>query len=55
VRNTEALSRLAKRFEDSDVQEQLWDRIGGFTQDVQQQIIRVDDDDLNDLARIIHE
>ncbi|CAN5213545.1 hypothetical protein BH18CHL2_BH18CHL2_02490 [soil metagenome] len=41
AKNTEALARLATRFGDAkDRQVQVWDRIGGFTQDVQQQILQ---------------
>lgn len=52
ARNTEALARLAQRF-DADKQVEVWDRISGFTQDVQQEIIRRTDPGLENLGVLV--
>jgi ParB/RepB/Spo0J family partition protein len=39
VKNTEALARLAQKISDPVKQLQVWDKIGGFTQEVQKEII----------------
>lgn len=52
ARNTEALARLAQKF-DADKQIEVWDRISGFTQDVQQEIIRRADFSLENLDALV--
>ena len=49
VRSTQALASLARRFSDPDQQTEVWGKIGAFTQDVQQEIIRRVDPDLSNL------
>lgn len=51
-RKTEALARLAQRF-DHDKQMEVWDRISGFTQDVQQEIIKRVESDLENLDALV--
>lgn len=53
ARNTEALARLADRFKEPEKQAQIWDRIAGFTQDVQQEIIKRTDDGLSNLDELV--
>ena len=55
AKNTEALARLAQRFPDPDQQLAVWNRIGGFTQDVQQQIIRRTDVQLENLNELVNQ
>ncbi|MGQ9663489.1 MAG: hypothetical protein ACUVWX_14340, partial [Kiritimatiellia bacterium] len=52
AKNTEALARLAQRF-DHDKQMDVWDRISGFTQDVQQEIIKRVDARLENLDALV--
>ena len=53
AKNTEALARLGQRFEDPDRQLEVWDRIRGFTQDVQQEIIKRADHNLGNLDTLV--
>lgn len=53
AKNTEALARLAQRFDDPTQQLEVWDQISGFTQDVQQQIIRRTDTQLSNLDELV--
>lgn len=53
ARNTEALARLAQRFDDPDKQVQIWRRIAGFTQNVQQEIIKRVDSSLQNLDMLV--
>lgn len=53
VKNTEALARLAHDVPDPDQQLAVWDRIGGFTQDVQQDIIKRVTPDLTNLDDLV--
>ncbi len=53
AKNTEALARLAQKFGDADDQVEVWDRVGGFTQDVQQEIIKRLDPDLSNLEDLV--
>lgn len=53
AKNTGALASLAQRFETADDQVQVWDRVGGFTQDVQQEIIKRLDGDLSNLDDVV--
>lgn len=49
TRNTEALARLAQRFTDPSEQTEIWDQIGGFRQDIQQDILQQLTPDLGNL------
>lgn len=54
AKNTEALARLAQRFGgDAEAQVDVWDKIDGFTQHVQQVVIRNLDDDLDNLEELV--
>lgn len=54
AKNTEALARLAQRFGgDTEAQVNVWDEIGGFTQNVQQAVIRDLDDDFDNLEELV--
>lgn len=53
VKNTQALAFLAQRVPDSAEQSEVWDRIEGFTQDVQQKIIKNTDADLSNLDTLV--
>lgn len=53
AKNTEALARLAQRISDHEEQVKIWDRIGGFTQDVQQEIIKRVDAGLENLDELV--
>jgi ParB family chromosome partitioning protein len=52
AKNTESLARLAQKF-DAQNQIEIWDKIEGFTQDVQQQIIKRTDKDLENLDDLV--
>lgn len=53
AKNTQALAQLAQRFVDPETQVETWERIGGFTQDVQQEIIRRLDNGLDNLDDLV--
>lgn len=53
AKNTEALARLAQRIKDPDEQVKVWDRIEGFTQVVQQEIIKRVDPGLENLDELV--
>lgn len=53
AKNTESLARLAQRFPDSEKQVEVWERISGFTQDVQQQILKRTDTQLSNLNELV--
>jgi len=53
TRSTEALARLAQTIKDPSQQVATWDRIGGFTQDVQDDIIRRLQPDLSNLPDLV--
>jgi ParB family chromosome partitioning protein len=53
ARNTEALARLARQFDDPNKQLEVWDKIAGFRQDVQQEIIKRADPDLHNLGELV--
>jgi len=53
VKNTDALARLSQKFEDEGKQIEVWNQIGGFTQDIQREIIKRTDDDLGNLEDLI--
>lgn len=56
VRNTDALASLAKRFQDDpDDQLAVWDRIGGFRQDIQQDVIRKLSPDMANLDELVNQ
>jgi ParB family chromosome partitioning protein len=51
--NTQALARLAQQISDPDKQIQAWDKIGGFTQVVQEDIIKRVNADLSNLNELV--
>ncbi len=53
AKNTGSLARLAQAFQDPTTQLKVWERIGGFTQDVQQEIIRRIEPDLGNLRALV--
>lgn len=53
AKNTQALARLAREFPDHTKQIDAWDRIDGFTQDVQVEIIKRLDQDLENLDPLV--
>jgi ParB family chromosome partitioning protein len=53
ARNTQALADLARQFADPVRQLEVWDRIGGFRQDVQQAIIAKAAPDLSNLDELV--
>jgi ParB family chromosome partitioning protein len=53
TRATDALARLAQTVQDADEQVEVYDKIGGFTQDVQQQILRQVNPDLGNLDDLV--
>lgn len=53
AKNTDALARLARQVTDAEKQVAVWDQIGGFTQDVQQQIIQRVSSDLSNLRELV--
>lgn len=56
TRSTQALAELARKFENApEKQEDLWQRIGSFRQDVQQEIIRSVDTDLESLDELVEQ
>jgi ParB family transcriptional regulator, chromosome partitioning protein len=55
TKGTQALARLAQQIEDPDKQTEVWKEIGGFRQDVQQEIIRRLDPDLDNLDELVDE
>jgi hypothetical protein len=53
AKNTEALARLARTVVDPHKQVEVWDQIGGFTQDVQQEIIKRVSPGLENLSDLV--
>lgn len=53
VKNTEALASLARRFTDPERQLAIWERISGFRQDIQQEVIKQVRDDLDNLGDLV--
>ena len=53
TRATEALAQLARTVKNADEQVEVYDKIGGFTQGVQQQILRQVDPDLGNLDDLV--
>lgn len=53
AKNTEALARLAQTIVDPEKQVEVWDEISGFTQDVQQEIIKRVSPDLGNLGELV--
>ena len=53
ARNTEALARLAQTIVEPEKQIEVWDQIGGFTQDVQQEIIKRVSSDRENLGELV--
>lgn len=55
TKNTQALARLAQTFSDADVQESVWERISGFRQDIQLDVIGRVDGDLGNLGELVNQ
>ena len=53
AKNTDALAHLAKAIADPRKQVEIWDEIGGFTQDVQKEIIKRVSPDLGNLSDLV--
>ena len=53
TKNTQALANLAQKIQQPEEQVKVWGRIGGFTQNVQQEIIRKLDPDLTNLKPLV--
>jgi ParB family chromosome partitioning protein len=53
AKNTEALAGLAQRFEDPGKQLQVWERVQGFTQEVQKEILKRVDPELDNLGDLV--
>jgi ParB family chromosome partitioning protein len=53
AKNTEALAKLAQTIADPEKQVEVWDQISGFTQDVQQEIIKRVTPDLENLGELV--
>jgi len=53
AKNTEALARLAQTITNPEKQVEVWDQISGFTQDVQQEIIKRVTPDLHNLSELV--
>lgn len=54
-KNTQALAKLAQRFDDHDQQELLWNRISGFRQDIQLDVLSRTEPDLGNLDELVNE
>lgn len=54
-KNTQALAKLAQRFADPEQQEQVWDRISGFRQDIQLDVLNRAEPDLGNLDDLVNE
>lgn len=55
AKNTQALARLAQQIPDSEKQVETWNRISGFTQDVQEEIIKRLEPDLDNLDSLVED
>jgi ParB-like chromosome segregation protein Spo0J len=55
AKGTQALARLARRIEDPDKQMKVWREIGGYRQDVQQDIIKRLNPNLDNLDELTDE
>ncbi len=55
TRGTEALAQLARQIEDPEKQTRVWDKISGFTQDVQKEILKRTDPSLENLDDLVDE
>jgi ParB/RepB/Spo0J family partition protein len=55
TKNTQALARLAQTFSDADEQESVWERISGFRQDIQLDVIGRVDGDLGNLDELVNQ
>jgi ParB family chromosome partitioning protein len=55
TKNTQALAKLAQTFSDADEQESVWERISGFRQDIQLDVIGRVDGDLGNLDELVNQ
>ncbi len=53
TKNTQALAKLAQRFPDVGEQETVWERISGFRQDIQLEVIGRIESDLDNLGELV--
>jgi ParB family chromosome partitioning protein len=53
AKNTQALAKLAQQLTDPNKQIEAWNKIGGFTQGVQQEIIKQMNPDLSNLDELV--
>lgn len=54
MKNTDALAQLARRFQDDPTRQlAVWDRIGAFRQEIQQEVIRNLSPDLANLDSLV--
>lgn len=53
TKNTEALAKLASRFQNSEDQLKVWNSIEGFNQDVQKEFLKRLDDNLENLGPLV--
>ncbi|CAN5680792.1 hypothetical protein BH24ACT21_BH24ACT21_12190 [soil metagenome] len=53
AKNTQALALLAQQFDDPDKQIEVWDKVEGFTQNVQQMVIRNAAPNLENLSELV--
>src|SRR5205807_1554268 len=55
TKNTQALAKLAQRFPDAEEQETVWERISGFRQDIQLEVIGRVEGDLDNLSELVNQ
>jgi ParB family chromosome partitioning protein len=55
TKNTQALAKLAQTFTDVDEQESVWERISGFRQDIQLDVIGRVESDLGNLDELVNQ
>jgi ParB/RepB/Spo0J family partition protein len=55
TKNTQALAKLAQRFPDPGEQETVWERISGFRQDIQHEVIGRVESDLENLGELVNQ
>lgn len=55
TKNTQALAKLAQKFTDTDEQESVWERISGFRQDIQLDVIGRVENDLGNLEELVNQ
>ena len=55
TKNTQALAKLAQTFTDVDEQESVWERVAGFRQDIQLDVIGRVESDLGNLDELVNQ